>query len=95
MEENLIKERGSRKQTSRHQVSRLIRRRRFLKDLEERIFEDVVFPDICDIIHYHAQHNFPAYIDYVRNQIYQEKTYSTLMWGQLRFSNTPMASDGR
>ncbi|TNM93824.1 hypothetical protein fugu_002000 [Takifugu bimaculatus] len=52
---------------------------RFLKDLEDRIFEDVAFPDICDIIHYHAQHNFPAYIDYVRNQIYQEKTYTTLM----------------
>lgn len=52
---------------------------RFLKDLEDRIFEDVVFSDICDIIHYHAQHNFPAYIDYVRNQIYQEKTYTALM----------------
>lgn len=52
---------------------------RFLKDLEDRIFKDLVFPDICDIIHYHAQHNFPAYIDYVRNQIYQEKTYTLLM----------------
>lgn len=52
---------------------------RFLKDLEDRIFEKLVFSDICDIIHYHAQHNFPAYIDYVRNQIYQEKTYTLLM----------------
>lgn len=52
---------------------------RFLKDLEDRIFEDLIFPDICDIIHYHAQHNFPAYIDYVRNQIYQEKAYTSLM----------------
>uniref|UniRef100_A0A1A8I2M6 Rho guanine nucleotide exchange factor (GEF) 15 n=1 Tax=Nothobranchius kuhntae TaxID=321403 RepID=A0A1A8I2M6_NOTKU len=51
---------------------------RFLKDLEDRIFKDIVFPDICDIIHYHAQHNFPAYIDYVRNQIYQEKTFTSL-----------------
>ncbi|TMS02039.1 Rho guanine nucleotide exchange factor 15 [Larimichthys crocea] len=50
---------------------------RFLKDLEDRIFEDLVFPDICGIIHYHAQHNFPAYIDYVRNQIYQDKTFTT------------------
>uniref|UniRef100_A0A3Q0S8T3 Rho guanine nucleotide exchange factor 15b n=1 Tax=Amphilophus citrinellus TaxID=61819 RepID=A0A3Q0S8T3_AMPCI len=49
---------------------------RFLKDLEDRIFKDLVFADICDIIHYHAQHNFPAYIDYVRNQIYQEKIFS-------------------
>lgn len=52
---------------------------RFLKDLEDRIFVKQLFSDICDIIHYHAQHNFPAYIDYVRNQIYQEKIYTTLM----------------
>ncbi|XP_054656104.1 rho guanine nucleotide exchange factor 15 [Dunckerocampus dactyliophorus] len=59
---------------------------RFLKDLEDRIFETIVFSDICDIIHYHAQHNFPAYIDYVRNQIYQEKTYTRLM------NNKPFAT---
>lgn len=52
---------------------------RFLKDLEDRMFESLLFSDICDIIHYHAQHNFPAYIDYVRNQIYQEKIFSSLM----------------
>jgi len=52
---------------------------RFLKDLEDRIFKHLVFQDICDIIHYHAQHNFPAYIDYVRNQIYQDKTYTSLL----------------
>ncbi|XP_070849054.1 ephexin-1 [Chaetodon trifascialis] len=59
---------------------------RFLKDLEDRIFEELVFPDICDIIHYHAQHNFPAYIDYVRNQIYQEKTYTLLMKNNVQFA---------
>ncbi|KAM6908944.1 uncharacterized protein arhgef15b [Xenentodon cancila] len=59
---------------------------RFLKDLEDRIFENLVFSDICDIIHYHAQHNFPAYIDYVRNQIYQEKTYTTLMKNNSQFA---------
>lgn len=52
---------------------------RFLKDLEERIFKDVVFSDICDIIYYHAQHKFPAFIDYVRNQIYQEQIFTKLM----------------
>ncbi|XP_038140858.1 rho guanine nucleotide exchange factor 15 [Cyprinodon tularosa] len=52
---------------------------RFLKDLENHILKEIVFPDICDIINYHAQHNFSPYIDYVRNQIYQEKTYSRLM----------------
>ncbi|XP_047466011.1 rho guanine nucleotide exchange factor 15 [Mugil cephalus] len=59
---------------------------RFLIDLEDRIFKDVVFSDICDIIHYHAQHNFPAYIDYVRNQIYQEKTYTALMKNNGQFA---------
>ncbi|XP_032367222.1 rho guanine nucleotide exchange factor 15 [Etheostoma spectabile] len=59
---------------------------RFLKDLEDRIFKDLVFPDICDIIHYHAQHNFPAYIDYIRNQIYQEKTYTFLLKNKVQFA---------
>ncbi|XP_018427958.1 PREDICTED: ephexin-1-like [Nanorana parkeri] len=52
---------------------------RFLMDLESRVDEDVVISDICDIIYHHAVHNFPVYKDYVRNQLYQEKTYSELM----------------
>ncbi|KAL0970266.1 hypothetical protein UPYG_G00239670 [Umbra pygmaea] len=59
---------------------------RFLKDLEDRMDESLVFSDICDIIHYHAQHNFPAYIDYVRNQVYQEKTFTTLMKTSAEFA---------
>uniref|UniRef100_A0AAQ4RDJ6 Rho guanine nucleotide exchange factor 15b n=1 Tax=Gasterosteus aculeatus aculeatus TaxID=481459 RepID=A0AAQ4RDJ6_GASAC len=59
---------------------------RFLKDLEEHIFKELVFPDICDIINYHAQHHFPAYIDYVRNQIYQDKTYSYLLKNNTQFA---------
>ncbi|XP_061664719.1 ephexin-1 isoform X2 [Syngnathoides biaculeatus] len=59
---------------------------RFLKDLEDRVFENIVFSDICDIIHYHSKHNFPAYIDYVRNQIYQEKTYTSLMKNNTQFA---------
>ncbi|CAK6952873.1 rho guanine nucleotide exchange factor 15 [Scomber scombrus] len=59
---------------------------RFLKDLEDRIFVTHLFSDICDIIHYHAQHNFPAYIDYVRNQIYQEKIYTKLMKNNVQFA---------
>uniref|UniRef100_A0A096M2R4 Rho guanine nucleotide exchange factor 15b n=1 Tax=Poecilia formosa TaxID=48698 RepID=A0A096M2R4_POEFO len=59
---------------------------RFLKDLEEHIFKEIVFPDICDILHYHAQHNFSTYIDYVRNQTYQEKTYSRLMKSNEQFA---------
>ncbi|XP_015196278.2 rho guanine nucleotide exchange factor 15 isoform X1 [Lepisosteus oculatus] len=59
---------------------------RFLKDLEERVEEYLIIGDICDIIHFHAQHSFPAYIDYVRNQIYQEKTYSHLMQKNVQFA---------
>ncbi|KAL7869478.1 hypothetical protein AOLI_G00134660 [Acnodon oligacanthus] len=59
---------------------------RFLKDLEARLDESLLISDICDIISYHAQHNFPAYIDYVRNQIYQEKTFSTLMQNNSQFA---------
>ncbi|XP_026876759.2 rho guanine nucleotide exchange factor 15 isoform X2 [Electrophorus electricus] len=59
---------------------------KFLKDLEERLDERLLVTDICDIINYHAQHNFPAYIDYVRNQNYQEKTYSSLMQSNEQFA---------
>lgn len=59
---------------------------RFLKDLEDRMDESLVFADICDIIHYHSQHNFPAYIDYVRNQIYQDKTYTFLIKNNVQFA---------
>ncbi|XP_028847346.1 rho guanine nucleotide exchange factor 15 [Denticeps clupeoides] len=59
---------------------------RFLLDLEERLDQSVVITEICDIINYHGQHNFPAYIDYVRNQIYQEKTYTSLMQTNSQFA---------
>ncbi|XP_027021114.2 rho guanine nucleotide exchange factor 15 isoform X2 [Tachysurus fulvidraco] len=59
---------------------------KFLKDLEDRLDESVLLTDICDVINYHAQHNFPAYIDYVRNQIYQEKTFSSLMQTNAAFA---------
>ncbi|XP_062859673.1 rho guanine nucleotide exchange factor 15 isoform X2 [Trichomycterus rosablanca] len=59
---------------------------RFLKDLEERLDQGLLLTNICDIISYHAQHNFPAYIDYVRNQIYQDKTFTTLMQTNSQFA---------
>ncbi|XP_053575539.1 rho guanine nucleotide exchange factor 15-like [Bombina bombina] len=52
---------------------------RFLVDLEARVDESILISDVCDIIYHHALHHFPVYIDYVRNQLYQEKTYSELM----------------
>lgn len=58
---------------------------RFLKDLEQRVSEGPVISDICDIIHHHAQHSFSPYIEYIRNQVYQEKTYSSLMQKNVQF----------
>lgn len=52
---------------------------RFLRDLEWRLAESLQISDVCDIVEDHAQQNFSVYIDYVRNQLYQEKTYSSLM----------------
>ncbi|XP_051531089.1 rho guanine nucleotide exchange factor 15-like isoform X2 [Myxocyprinus asiaticus] len=59
---------------------------RFLKDLEDRLDESIIITDICDIIHYHSQHHFPAYIDYVRNQVYQDKTYTNLIQTNSQFA---------
>ncbi|KAM4678571.1 rho guanine nucleotide exchange factor 19-like isoform 2-T2 [Discoglossus pictus] len=52
---------------------------RFLMDLEARVDESIIISDVCDLIYHHALHHFSVYIDYVRNQLYQEKTYSELM----------------
>lgn len=52
---------------------------RFLMDLESRVDEDVIISEICDLIYQHAIQHFSVYIDYVRNQVYQEKTYSELI----------------
>ncbi|XP_069775961.1 ephexin-1-like isoform X2 [Narcine bancroftii] len=58
----------------------------FLKDLEERVDENIKITDVCDIIYSHAQHNFQVYVDYVRNQIYQEQKYRQLMETNAQFA---------
>lgn len=52
---------------------------RFLKDLLSRIDENILITDVCDIIHQYALYDFSVYIDYIRNQGYQERAYSSLM----------------
>ncbi|XP_064409094.1 rho guanine nucleotide exchange factor 15 isoform X2 [Latimeria chalumnae] len=59
---------------------------RFLKDLKERMDEGLLISDVCDLIHFYGQHHFQAYVDYVRNQVYQEKTYSFLMEKNIQFA---------
>ncbi|XP_078389977.1 uncharacterized protein LOC144671804, partial [Cetorhinus maximus] len=58
----------------------------FLKDLEDRMDECIKIKDVCDIIYLHAQHNFQVYVDYVRNQLYQEQKYSQLMEENAQFA---------
>ncbi|XP_026576373.1 rho guanine nucleotide exchange factor 15 isoform X2 [Pseudonaja textilis] len=59
---------------------------RFLQDLERRLAESLQISDVCDIVEDHAQQSFSVYIDYVRNQLYQEKTYSSLMEKNAQFA---------
>ncbi|XP_059403011.1 rho guanine nucleotide exchange factor 15 [Carassius carassius] len=59
---------------------------RFIGDLLKRVEENVVISDVCDIIYEHSENHFSVFIDYVRNQQYQEKTYSRLMESNRDFS---------
>ncbi|XP_066514623.1 ephexin-1 [Hoplias malabaricus] len=58
---------------------------RFIHDLLDRVDVSVVISDVCDIIHHHAEKHFSVYTDYVRNQVYQEQTYSRLMQSNRAF----------
>lgn len=53
---------------------------RFLQDLLARVDTSLLISDVCDIIYHHAHTHFFVYVEYVRNQMYQEKTYSKLMY---------------
>ncbi|XP_062342260.1 rho guanine nucleotide exchange factor 15 [Osmerus eperlanus] len=59
---------------------------RFLNDLLERVDEGIRISDVCDIIYKHAEHNFNVYIDYIRDQDYQEKAYSSLIESNKAFA---------
>ncbi|XP_036884120.1 rho guanine nucleotide exchange factor 15 [Sturnira hondurensis] len=59
---------------------------RFLGTLLSRVRSSPRINDLCDIVHAHAVGPFSVYVDYVRNQQYQEETYSRLMDTNVRFS---------
>lgn len=52
---------------------------RFLLDLEQRVEENIVISDVCDIVYQHTVNHFSVYITYVSNQTYQERTYKQLL----------------
>lgn len=59
---------------------------RFLGTLLSRVCSSPHISDLCDVVHAHAVGPFSVYVDYVRNQQYQEETYSRLMDTNVRFS---------
>ncbi|XP_055449921.1 rho guanine nucleotide exchange factor 15 [Psammomys obesus] len=59
---------------------------RFLGTLLSRVRSSPHITDLCDVVHTHAVGPFSVYVDYVRNQQYQEETYSRLMDTNVRFS---------
>ncbi|XP_055971083.1 rho guanine nucleotide exchange factor 15 [Sorex fumeus] len=59
---------------------------RFLGTLLSRVRASPHISDLCDVVHAHAVGPFSVYVDYVRNQQYQEETYSRLMDTNVRFS---------
>uniref|UniRef100_A0A8C9NT80 Rho guanine nucleotide exchange factor 15 n=1 Tax=Spermophilus dauricus TaxID=99837 RepID=A0A8C9NT80_SPEDA len=60
---------------------------RFLGTLLSRVRSSPHISDLCDVVHAHAVGPFSVYVDYVRNQQYQEETYSRLMDTNMRFSS--------
>ncbi|KAM4694593.1 ephexin-1 isoform 2-T2 [Discoglossus pictus] len=52
---------------------------RFLLDLEQRLEENIVISDVCDVVYQHAANHFGVYVTYVCNQTYQERAYRKLL----------------
>ncbi|KAJ1071383.1 hypothetical protein K5549_001675 [Capra hircus] len=67
-------------------VMRVPHSRSFLGKLLSRVRASPHIRDLCDVVHAHAVGPFSVYVDYVRNQQYQEETYSRLMDTNVRFS---------
>ncbi|KAJ8401275.1 hypothetical protein AAFF_G00385060 [Aldrovandia affinis] len=59
---------------------------RFLQDLEQRLEEDILRFDVCDIVLDHCPALRRVYLPYVTNQAYQEQTYQRLLQENPRFA---------
>uniref|UniRef100_A0A8D0HDF6 Rho guanine nucleotide exchange factor 19 n=1 Tax=Sphenodon punctatus TaxID=8508 RepID=A0A8D0HDF6_SPHPU len=59
--------------------------KRFLQELEERLEENVLHFDVCDIVHHHCPAFRRVYLPYVTNQAYQEQTYQRLLQENPKF----------
>uniref|UniRef100_A0A671VCJ5 Rho guanine nucleotide exchange factor 26 n=1 Tax=Sparus aurata TaxID=8175 RepID=A0A671VCJ5_SPAAU len=53
--------------------------KKFFKELEERLQQNIVIDDISDIVCRHAQSNFDPYVTYCSNEVYQQRTLQRLV----------------
>lgn len=51
----------------------------FFEDLEKRHQENLLIPDISDIVEEHASKHFNPYISYCSNEVYQQRTLQKLL----------------
>ncbi|XP_067394911.1 ephexin-1 [Emydura macquarii macquarii] len=58
---------------------------RFLLDLEQRVEENIVISDVCDIVYQHTVNHFSVYVTYVSNQTYQERAYKQILQDKTAF----------
>ncbi|XP_053136705.1 rho guanine nucleotide exchange factor 19 isoform X2 [Hemicordylus capensis] len=58
---------------------------RFLQDLEQRLEEDILRFEVCDIVLRHCPAFRRVYLPYVTNQAYQEQTYQRLLLENSKF----------
>ncbi|NXV70739.1 ARHGG factor, partial [Atlantisia rogersi] len=60
----------------------------FFEDLEKRHHENVLIPDISDIVEEHAANHFKPYISYCSNEVYQQRTLQRLLTTNPLFKET-------
>ncbi|XP_072833778.2 rho guanine nucleotide exchange factor 16 [Pogona vitticeps] len=60
----------------------------FFEDLEKRHQENVLIPDISDIVETHATNRFNPYVIYCSNEVYQQRTLQKLLATTPAFKET-------
>ncbi|KAM6241123.1 rho guanine nucleotide exchange factor 16 [Porphyrio hochstetteri] len=60
----------------------------FFEDLEKRHHENVLIPDISDIVEEHAANHFKPYVSYCSNEVYQQRTLQRLLTTNPSFKET-------
>ncbi|NXX58291.1 ARHGG factor, partial [Scopus umbretta] len=60
----------------------------FFEDLEKRHQENLLIPDISDIVEEHASNHFNPYVSYCSNEVYQQRTLQKLLATNTLFKET-------